>query len=560
MTLRMYSSKTLAATLLALSLVAAPMLPTLACETSSPLAQIGESIPLFDNLGTHSYPISTRSQQAQQYFNQGLILAYGFNHAEAVRSFQAGSREDANCAMCQWGLAYALGPNINAPMELEAVPTAWEAIQQAQALSAFASPREQALIAALAARYSPDPEADRGSLNRAYAKAMGEVHRQYPEDPDIATLYAESLMDTMPWDYWDEDGTPRPETEIILTTLESVIQQHPQHIGALHLYIHAVEKERPELAETAADTLRSLVPGSGHLVHMPSHIYIRIGRYHDAVVANQHAVAADTSYMQGSHVPSIYTLAYVPHNYHFEWFGALMTGQYEIALTAAQHTAQVDAAMLRDPDFAGSLQHYYSVPLYTLVRFERWQDILATPAPAADLKYPTGIWHYAQGMALTAQGNLAEARGHLDAVNALVVDPEMEEQTIWGFNSTSQVLQIAASVLAGELALASGDEAIAIANLQQAVELESQLVYTEPPDWYSPTQNLLGQGLFEIGRYADAEAAFRADLEAYPDNGWSLYGLAQSLRAQGKMTEAAAVQTRFEEAWQYADTSLAMEL
>lgn len=549
-----YTSTALAA-LLALSISIAPAwTPTAqACQTGSPLAQAGESIPLFNNLGAYQRPISTQSQQTQQYFNQGMVFAYGFNHAEAARSFQEAIRQDETCAICYWGLAYVLGPNINAPMELEAVPTAWEAIQQAQALKDYASPEEQALIAAMADRYAPDAEGDRAELDQAYANAMGEIYRRYPNDPDIATLYAEALMNTMPWDYWDAQGNAKPETEILLATLESVIEQHPQHIGALHLYIHAVEKERPELAESAADALRDLAPGAGHLVHMPSHIYIRIGRYHDAVVANQRAVIADDTYLQGSHTPSLYTFAYMPHNHHFEWFGALMTGQSAVALDAAQHTADVEQSMMREPDLTGSLQHFYSVPLYTLVRFERWDDVLATPAPDADLKYANGIWHYAQGMALAAQGKTAQARQHLEAVNALVADPEVRETTIWGFNTTSQVLDVAASVLSGKIALAEADFEGAIAALQQAVDQENQLVYTEPPDWYSPTQNLLGRGLLKAQRYAEAEAAFRADLDMFPANGWSLYGLAQSLRAQGKTAEAKTVQAQFDQAWQYAD-------
>ncbi|MEM9004905.1 MAG: tetratricopeptide repeat protein [Cyanobacteria bacterium P01_F01_bin.86] len=558
MTLRRYSFIGIVATVLVMGLSLSPLPPSLIPPTwgTSALASTATDAPLFDNLGDYHYPIATQSEAAQQYFDQGMTLAYGFNHAEAARSFQAGIEQDATCAMCYWGLAYVLGPNINAPMDLEAVPTAWEAIQQALPLRS--NPKEQALIQALATRYSPDPEADRGELDQAFATAMGTVYQQYPDDPDIGTLYAGALMDTMPWDYWDEAGNPKPETEIILTTLESVIEQNPQHIGALHLYIHAVEKERPELAETAADTLGSRVPGSGHLVHMPSHIYVRIGRYHDAVVANQAAIAADDAYLQGSHVPSIYTLAYMPHNHHFEWFGALMTGQSAIALEAANHTAQIDASMIHHPDFAGALQHYYSMPLYTLVRFERWDDILATPAPDAALKYPTGIWHYAQGMALAAQDQVTVARQHLAAMATLVADPELMETTIWGFNSTSQVLNIAASVLAGEIALADGDYDGAIAHLQQAVDLESQLVYTEPPDWYSPTQNLLGRCLLKAGRYVEAEAAFRADLDAYPENGWSLYGLAQSLQAQGKTVAASEMESRFENAWQYADFPLAL--
>lgn len=561
MTLRKYSFIGFVATVLVVSLALCPLPTTLIPVPwgTSALANEAPPAPLFDNLGDYHYSISTPSELTQKYFDQGMTLAYGFNHAEAARSFQAGIDQDPACALCHWGLAYVLGPNINAGMESDAVPTAWETIQHAKTLSRFARPKERALIKALAARYSLDPDADRAVLDQAYATAMGIVHRQYPHDPDVATLYAEALMNTMPWDYWDESGEPRPETETILTTLESAIEEYPEHIGALHLYIHAVEKEHPELAEATADTLGALVPGSGHLVHMPSHIYIRIGRYHDAVVANQKAIAADDAYINGSHVPSIYTLAYLPHNHHFEWFGALMTGQSKIALASADHTAQVDESMIHHPDFAGALQHYQSVPLYTLVRFERWDDILATPAPDAVLKYPTGIWHYAQGMALVGQGKPRQAREHLAAMTDLIADPELMETTIWGFNSTRQVLNIAVSVLAGEMALAAADYDTAIAHLQKAVERENQLVYTEPPDWYSPTQNLLGRGLLQAGRYAEAEAAFRADLEAYPENGWSLHGLVQSLRAQDKTTEAIAVQRRFENAWQYADSTLALD-
>lgn len=548
------------ATLFALGISIAPvwMPAVIACQASSSLAPINETIPLFDNLGAYERPISTSSEQTQQYFNQGMILAYGFNHAEAARSFQEGIRRDSTCAMCYWGLAYVVGPNINAPMPLEAVPTAWEAIQQAQALQAYATPKEQALIAAMAQRYTADEESDRAQLDQAYAEAMAAVHQQYPNDPDIATLYAEALMNTMPWDYWDADGNAKPETDILLSILESVIADYPEHIGALHLYIHAVEKERPELAEAAADALRNLAPGAGHLVHMPSHIYIRIGRYHDAVVANQKAVAADDAYIQKAHVPSLYTLAYMPHNHHFEWFGAMMTGQSEIAIAAANRTAQVDTSMIHEPELAGALQHYSVIPLYTLVRFGRWDDILTQPAPVADLKYPTGVWHYAQGMALTAKGETGAAREHLNAMQQLIADPELSEIAIWGFNSTSQVLEIAASVLTGEIALAEENYNAAIAALQQAVELEDHLVYTEPPDWYSPTRNLLGRAFLKAGRYAEAEAAFQDDLAVYPENGWSLYGLAQSLRAQGQSAAAAAAQARFINAWQYADNAIAI--
>ncbi|NEP18725.1 MAG: tetratricopeptide repeat protein [Leptolyngbya sp. SIO4C1] len=531
-------------------------LPATAVEPASPAP---ETAPFFDDLGNHHFQISTESETAQRYFNQGLILAYGFNHAEAARSFKAAAEQDATCAMCYWGLAYVQGPNINAPMDAAAIPTAWEASRQAAALSRHATIKERLLIQALTARYSPAETADRTALDAAYADAMQQVHERYPNDADIAVLYAEALMDTMPWAYWDEAGQPKPETVALLNTLESVIARQPDHPGALHLYIHAVEKEHPELAIEAADQLRGLVPDSGHLVHMPSHIYIRVGRYHDAVAVNQDAVAVDQAYLAGMPVPSLYTAAYVPHNHHFAWFGALMTGQKDIATAAAQATGSVAPEMMRNPDFAGALQHYYSVPLYTQVRFEQWDEILATPRPEADLLYPTGVWHYARGRAFTGQGKLAQAQQELAAVQALAAEPELAEMTIWGFNSTADILQIAAAVLAGELAAAQGDYERAVAQLQTAVEREDRLVYTEPPDWYSSTRNLLGNVLLQAGRDRDAEQAFRDDLSVYPNNGWSLYGLMQSLQAQGRTDEAAEVRSQFEEAWQYADIQLAAQ-
>jgi tetratricopeptide (TPR) repeat protein len=298
----------------------------LAQESSGSTATSADTAPLFDNLGNHHYPISTNSELAQRYFDQGLILAYGFNHAEAARAFQEVARLDPNCAMAYWGLAYVLGPNINAPMAETAVSPAWQAIQQAMALRENATAKERALIEALAQRYAENPVADRSSLDLAYANAMRQVAQQYPDDLDIATLFAESLMDTTPWDYWEDNGEPKPEGAEIIAILESVRDRNLDHPGANHLYIHAVEKERPELAVDAADRLLNFAPGAGHLVHMPSHIYIRVGRYHDAVVSNQRGVAADQQYVHQHRLESIYPLVYMPHNHHFLWFAATMSG------------------------------------------------------------------------------------------------------------------------------------------------------------------------------------------------------------------------------------------
>ncbi|NES23484.1 MAG: hypothetical protein F6K41_32340, partial [Symploca sp. SIO3E6] len=522
---------------------------------NSPVSALSaqEKVELIDNLGSYHYPIATTSDLAQKYFDQGLILSYGFNHAEAARAFREASRQDPNCAMCYWGLAYVQGPNINAPMADEQVPEAWQALQQAIALSNHASVKEQAYIKALAQRYAAKPMPDRSSLDLAYAQAMKQVAQDYPDDLDAATLYAESVMDTMPWDYWQDDGELKPVAKPILATLESVLAKNPQHPGATHLYIHATEKEQPTLAITAADNLRNLVPASGHLVHMPSHIYIRVGRYQDAVIANQKAVMADRQYLASPHPQSIYTIGYVPHNYHFLWFAAVMSGQSEIAMEAAEQTAAIDPSMMLNPDMSGVLQHFSMVPLYTEVRFGKWEQILETSAPKPDLKYATGVWHYARGMAFTAQGNKLAAEQELAKLQALMADPELAELTIWSFNSTASILKIAAEVLTGSLATLEADYTTAVSHFQKAIALEDQLVYTEPPDWYSPTRNLLGTILLQGNQPEAAEQAFRDDLDIYPENGWSLYGLAQSLQAQGKTTEAETIQQQYQKAWQYAD-------
>jgi tetratricopeptide (TPR) repeat protein len=512
------------------------------------------SAPLFDNLGEYNFPISTNNPLTQRYFDQGLILAYGFNHAEAARSFQEAARLDPNCAMCYWGLAYVLGPNINAAMEDEAVPTAYEAIQKAIALKNYATEREQAYIWAMSKRYAPEPVKDRSELELAYANAMREVAQRYPEDLDAQTIFVEALMDTMPWDYWLEDGSPKPETVEMIDTLESVFDRNPDHVGALHLYIHVVEKERPELGLEAADRLRDLVPGAGHLAHMPSHIYIRTGRYHDAVLSNQHAIHADDAYLSENQAEGIYPLAYKPHNHHFLWFAALMSGQSKIALEAAEQTAKVDPKLLEEGDLAGALQHYSTIPLFTLIRFSQWDEILATPAPAQP--YPKAIWHYARGMAFLGKKQSTPAAEELKQLQAIAANPALKDLKIWGFNSTASILEIATQVLSGELAAQKQQYDQAIAHLKTAVELEDALVYTEPPDWYRPTRQALAKVLLEAGKAEEAEQVYRADLNIYPENGWSLYGLAQSLQAQGKTHEAQSIQTQFQTAWKHADISL----
>ncbi len=512
--------------------------------------------PLFANLGNYSHSISTGNPLTQRYFDQGLILAYGFNHAEAFRAFQQAAQLDPKCAICHWGMAYVLGPNINAAMEADAVPTAWQAIQTAIKLSEHASEREKAYIQALAQRYTQQPVEDRSAFNLAYANAMREVARRYPTDLDAATLFAEALMDTMPWDYWQDNGEPKPEGAQIIATLESVLKRNPYHPGALHLYIHAVEAERPQLAAEAADRLRLLRINTGHLVHMPSHIYIRVGRYHDAVVANRQAAELDAQYAHQHNPEGLYRVAYMPHNHHFLWYAAVLAGERGVALQAAHKTAElVDRSLIGAAGY-GTLQHYATLPLYTYVKFGLWDQILAEPAPDAALVYPTGVRHFARGMALAAKGQLQNAAQELEALRAIATSPALEGVTIWDINTTAHLLQIATEVLAGKLAAQQGDYERAVAHLRQGVELEDKLNYDEPAPWYSPVRQALGAVLLEAGRPAEAEAAYRQDLELYPENGWSLYGLAQSLRAQNQTEAAQAVQARLQAAWGHADVTL----
>ncbi|MGJ3244639.1 MAG: tetratricopeptide repeat protein [Elainellaceae cyanobacterium] len=525
-------------------------------ESISSETRTGAIAPLLSNLGDYQFPISTNNILTQHFFNQGMILAYGFNHAEAARSFREAARHDSTCAMCYWGLAYSLGPNINAAMEADDVPTAYDAIQQAIALKDYATEREQAYIWAMADRYVAAPVDDRSGLDLAYTDAMRDVAQRYPNDADAQTLFAEALMDTMPWDYWTDEGEAKPDTLEVLNTLESAIEKHPDHIGALHFYIHAVEKERPELGIEAADRLGDLAPGAGHLVHMPSHIYIRVGRYHDAVVANQVAAAADQEYVTQCHAQGIYPAAYMPHNHHFLNFAAIMAGQKTVAMESAHQTSQMaDQDLMRQAGY-GTLQHYYMIPLYTMVQFDLWDEILAEPAPAADLVYPTGVWHYARGMAFAAKGQVNQAQQELTSLTAIASSPDLDGVTIWDINTTAALLDIASEVLAGEIAVSQGDYDRAIAYFQRGVELEDRLNYDEPAPWSSPVRQNLGAVLLKAGRPAEAEQAYREDLAIYANNGWSLYGLAQSLRAQGKSGEAETVQRQFEDAWQYADITL----
>ncbi len=526
-------------------------------------------VPVDDNLGAniipglgdYTFPVTSNNPEVQKWFDQGLALTYGFNHDAAERSYLRATEIDPDCAMCWWGAALVLGPHVNAAMDPAANAKAWMRLQRARSLAARAPPREQAFIAALSARYAEAPPEDRRVLDEAYAKSTGDLMRAYPDDLDAATFHAEALMDLQPWDYYDDQRQPKGHTSEIISVLESVMARNPDHAGALHLYVHAVEASaNPERGVVAADRLRELIPGSGHLVHMPAHIYSRVGRWHDAVLANQVAIQADDAYLAicRANAGGVYPLGYVPHNHHFLWFAASMEGSSAIARAAANETAlrTADPELMRQSGFA-ALQHYWMTPWFDHVRFARWDSIATLPNPAPDLAYVSAIWHYAQGMAAAGQGRKQDAAKHLSELRALAADPALTKMMVWDRYPLSFAAAIAERSVTAEVALLDNNPDAAIAALQEATRIEDGIPYDEPPGWHVPTRLALGAVLLDAGKAAEAEAVYRAELERNPLNGWSLQGLSRSLRGQQRNNEATEVEKILEQAWQHADVNLA---
>ena len=511
--------------------------------------------PRLQNLGSHTFPVTTRSARAQLFINQGLNLAYGFNHAEAARAFAEAARLDPDCAMAYWGHALVLGPNINAPMNPEDEARARELAQKAVALKTKASARERAYIDALAPRYTGRAE-DRPAADRAFAEAMRRVSAKYPDDLDAKTLFAESLMDLRPWNYWMRDGEPYPETREIQQALRQVLDRNPNHPGALHYWIHLWEPtDTPERAEAEADRLLPLMPGAGHVVHMPAHIYMRVGRHADVVKANQMAVKADEDYIAQCRAQGLYPLGYYPHNIHFIWMGATASGQRALALASARKVANAipHEALGEVP----ILQGFLVVPYWAMVRFGQWSEILADPGPRHATAFTRGAWRYARAMAYTATGRLAEAEKELADLKGLLADPSLKDQTTFSTNNGLAILRIAPQVVAGEIAAKREQWDRAILHLDRAIRYEDGLIYQEPPDWHSPVRLNLGAVLLQAGRPDEAEAVYWEDLKKNPGNGWTLFGLVQSLKAQGKTEEAAGIERRFRTAWTDADFTLA---
>ena len=511
-------------------------------------------IRLIEGLGPTHMAISTGSEQAQRYFDQGLVLTFGFNHAVAIRSFREAIRLDPDCAICFWGVALALGPNINAPMGPEAHREAWLAVERARELAGGATPRELAYIDALSVRYASDPQTDRAMLDRAYADAMREVSQGDPEDVHAAVLFAEALMNLNPWNHWTKDGEPIAETPEIVATLEEALERDPEHPGAAHYLIHAVEASQdPGRAEAAADRLVGLVPASGHLVHMPSHIYWRVGRYRDAVEVNREATRTDEDLFAFCSSGGLYGAVYYPHNIHFKWAAAAASGRAELALiTARRLAAVVDDEMVASFPTA---QEFLAVPVETLVRFGKWDTILGEPAPPPARVYQTGMWHYARGIARTRTGEIEQAGAELEKLLEIALGEVAQNLQFYG-GSAGQLLEIAAHQLEGEMLAGQREYDAAVAALERAVQKQDALPYMEPPAFYFPTRQALGAVLLDAERSAAAEKVYLADLEQYPGNGWSLYGLSESLRRQGKDDEAVIVGEGFQLAWTDADVQL----
>jgi tetratricopeptide (TPR) repeat protein len=509
------------------------------------------AMPLLKGFGGWRHRITTSSPDAQRYFDQGLRLTYAFNHDEAVRSFERAVELDAGCAMCHWGIAYGLGPNINLPMDPKVEPRARAAIERAVRLAERTTGAERGLIGAMALRYGTPPGEARADRDLAYANAMRDVARRFPDDVDAQVLFADAMLNLRPWNQWTRDGQPQPGTLELVDVLDRALQRQPNHAGACHFYIHAVEASAtPERALTCAERLPRLMPGAGHVVHMPAHVYLRVGRYEQAARANIAAVAADKQYFAAhTAAPGIYPTFYAPHNLHFLWSVYLLSGQREKALSTARALSKRVA--LDDARTNASLEGFLTPAILTLVRFGKWDAVLAEPAPPADLRFATGMWHYARGVAFARRTDAASAEAELTKLRAVAAG--IKDDVIIILNPAPALLNLAAEALAGDIAAAQKQFEQAVGHFQAAARMEDALTYDEPPPWYHSARNMLGEALLEGGRPAEAAAAFREDLRHVRETGWSLSGLERALRAEGKVSEAADVARRFKAAWKYAD-------
>jgi tetratricopeptide (TPR) repeat protein len=524
--------------------------PKAEMQAAIPAPQFADTDPpLWDGLGSIGYKITTANPEAQTYFDQGLRLTYAFNHGEAQRAFHKAQKLDPTCVMCFWGEALVLGPNINLPMQQDAVAPAFATVQKASALASSASPREQALVAALVQRYAADAKSDRASLDAAYAAAMSKVAAQFPEDDEIAVLYAEAVMDLSPWNYWQPGGRePNPQSAPVVPTLERVLARNPDHPGAIHYYIHAVEaSERPQRAEPYADRLRGAIPGAGHLVHMPSHIYYRVGRYLDALADNKVAVGVDEKYLADTNAPmAVYRLGYYPHNIHFVMASAQMAGDGPTVIAAAEKLR----GLIPDETARGiaMVQPVKAAPYFAHAQFSAPETILALPDPGDAIPYVKAIWHYARGIAYAARPDFSAATGEANAIEAMERSADFTLLKASGIPA-QDVLKLARTVLLGRVAQAQGDFNAAIGQFEQAASTQDALAYTEPPYWYYPVRQSLAAALLQAGRLTEAEDQFLLALKRAPANGWSYFGLTQLYKQRGDAAAADKAEADLARTW-----------
>jgi tetratricopeptide (TPR) repeat protein len=520
-------------------------------EHDSGRASAAGEVPIFRGVAVR-HKIATRSDAAQRFFDQGLGLCFAFNHDEAIRSFEAAARADSSSPMPWWGVALALGPNINMPMSPEAEQGALDALAKARTRMAGAPRAVRDYVEALAKRYATPVGEDRAARDSAYAGAMRALVKKYPADVDAAVLCAEALMDLRPWDLWTTGGEPKPGTTEIVSRLEAAMKRAPNHIGALHLYIHALEASpHPKRAEAAADRLQRLSPDAGHLIHMPTHIYLRVGRYEEGAKENQRAIDVDRAYIDRWKVEGLYPMMYANHNIHMRWSALCSMGRSAEALAAGrllQERAPFEMARQMQP-----MELFTGAPFLTLPRFGRWSEILEQAAPPSDLRLTTGVWRFARGLACAATGHADDALVERDSLAAIAA---ASEGLYWGLATGGSVMRFALTFLDGELAARSGRVVEAVTLLSRAAGMQDSLQYDEPPQWNMTARQSLGAVLVDAGHAAEGEAVFREDLKRYPENGWSLCGLAGALRAQGKIAEADAMDARFRKAWTGSDVSL----
>lgn len=515
--------------------------------------------PLFEGMGNLSYPIETDKSVVQEYFDQGMVLSYGFNHAEAARSFYYATKLDSTCAMAYWGYAYVLGPNYNAGMEDDNYERAYGAIQKALDLSKNSTnEKEKGIIYAMSKRYVKEPVVDRRHLDVAYSGAMRLLYEQYPNDSEIGTLYAESLMNLHKWDLYEKDGQIKPWTPEILDALQNVLSNDPNHPGANHFFIHAVEQsKKPGKGLPSAKKFDDgIVPNAGHLVHMPSHIYIRTGDYHKGTLANINAIEVDSSYVAACNAQGVYPLSYYPHNQHFMAATATLEGNGHWAIYAANAVSKnANLQLMKEPGW-GTLQHYYTIPYYVFVKFGKWDSILGLTNEVPELEYPSAILHYAKGMAYLSKNQNSKAYLELKELKKIAENEKLKEITIWDINTVYDLVQIAHKVLNSQLLLSEGKEDESIQVLREAIVLEDGLNYNEPPDWFFSVRHYLGHAQLSAGRFDDAILTYQEDLERLPKNGWALKGLELAYKGINETEKESETRRAFSKSWEYADISI----